>query len=115
MTREATIILPEIGNGTTPTGDRAAHASLINGAVTAFGGVTSVQAYGHWRNDRGAVVGEPVTQYTIAAPETQAAEIVLYSIATTAAALLNQDAVYIRFPSGAVRIVPRAEYETVAA
>lgn len=118
--REACIIIPRL--------DQAGHSALvrINEAVSelcqAFGGCTQIAGHGAWVNPAtGQTVSEPVFQLLVAVPfanhhnrEYQRGAETLTRIACTLAKEMDQNAVYVRFGTGDVRIFDRAEIEQFA-
>jgi hypothetical protein len=89
-------------------GERAAVlANVISRMVSVFGGATTHEADGHWRNAAGAVVSEPVTvvsSYTGDVSPTQA-ERVMSGLAATVKATLRQECVMVSSAPDVARFV----------
>ena len=105
--REAMIICPKASN------DGASLALVqrkaIGAMVDAFGGCTVADAFGHWRDDSGAVVSEPVWQLIAAADDTADNDAALREIARDIGSAGRQWCMYVRYPSGAVEFVDTAK------
>ena len=96
--REAMIICP------TCTNDGADMSLIQRKAVAmmvdAFGGCTVTEAYGHWRNDAGEIMSEPVWQLVSAAVNGASARSTLQDIARYVCDAGRQYCVYARMPDG---------------
>jgi hypothetical protein len=101
--REALIICPLHDN----SGHDLASVcdSAVRSLVSAFGGCTLSNAFGHWRNDRGHIVSEPVWQLVSACTTDEASRAMLRSVALMILHTGRQDAVYLRYPHGDVEFV----------
>jgi len=73
----------------------------------AFGGFTLIFAHGGWKDKTGAFITEPVAVYDVAMDVTRDNRNKLMQIARETMVALNQEAVYVRLPSGDVLLVTR--------
>lgn len=100
MLKEARIVMPS------PAGDGMDHESLRTAIVAAFGGYTCTTGVGAWRPaDSDTTIVDKVAIYDVAIEaERDASWDMLFQIAMQAGRDLKQEAVYIRYPDGAVEI-----------
>ena len=104
--REALIICPRHDNeGNTLEGLRAMAVAAL---VTAFGGCTVQEAFGHWADATGRVVSEPVWQLVTACVHSDDTADTLRSVAEMIGKLGRQWAVYVRLADGSVEIIDTA-------
>jgi len=102
--REARIIVPDTDNDGKLTDDVKA---LVERTLTGkFGGFTSTSGFGGWSNN-GTIIREPVTVYDVATEDTADNRAILDGLAYRVLLYANQDAVYLRYPGGNVKIVER--------
>ena len=113
MLREARIILPNADNDGLPL--TMAHAGLARTLCATFGGLTAVPVRGMWVGPNGKLYDEPGTAYDVAADDTPANRAALIQIARDVGQRCQQEAMYVRFPSGDVTILNTAPSELAAA
>ena len=102
--REALIILPNEDNHGRHI--VAVHDRLQVALCNVFGGYTATQACGGWQSTDGARIEESVTCYMVAMEDSQANAAVLREIALDAGKEAKQEAMYVRYASGEVEIIP---------
>ena len=104
MIREARFILPAF----LPDGQQSAHhvvSDAVDKLVERFGGATVANAYGYWKNpENSQTVAERVFTVDVSMDDSEDARNAFIAIATHAAIQAQQHSVYLRFPSGEVRI-----------
>ena len=87
----------------------SAHVWLRQAIITNFGGFTSSEATGAWRNDDGAIDREPVIIYNIAISTIDPDIHVLRKLAITACERAREDCVYFRDGQGNVELLRPAD------
>lgn len=72
-----------------------------------FGGCTISEAFGYWRDPAGQLIQEQVTTFTVAIPIpiTHSSKSFLRTFCRNLAHKYNQQAVYLRMPSGRVEFI----------
>lgn len=110
MLREARIVMPHFASLTS----QAAHHTLQQKLVAAFGGFTAYDGHGGWADPSGKVVQDMVTIYDIAIDSDRDGPWELIArFAVEAGRELSQDSVYVRYPNGEVDIIDiKSEEET---
>lgn len=101
--REARIILPKADNAGKSLDH--AHAELAMMLCKAFGGATATDSNGMWVSPSGKLYAEPGTAYDVAMEDKAENDVTLRSIAVRFGRLCQQEAMYVRYASGAVEIV----------
>lgn len=104
--REASFIIPTVDKEGFLSDSHVIDA--CGALVDAFGGVTKTYGTGYWRDDSGNLIKEPVAILTVAWEGEK--DITFGAIAAKCAADLDQDALYIKWPSGNVDILSRSQY-----
>lgn len=84
-------------------------ARLNEALVQAFGGVTLTEGSGSWRGPDGHVHSEAVSIYTVAVAKTTENGNRLLNIARQFGILLDQLAMYLKLPTGEVRLLERGK------
>ena len=118
--RQATVILPQVGNGQSANVEASAraHSAFRAALIALFGGVTMTTGVGWWRDPAGGCVAETVNIYTVAAKPGHKlfsrwgeyvddygdARVTLLNQASAAACMLDQAAVYVQDFNGDVEI-----------
>jgi hypothetical protein len=103
MLREARINLPVADNSGKPLD--TVRDQLARALAESFGGFTLTRGRGGWINADGKLYDEPVHVFDVAAEDNADSETKLEAIADWLKVAANQEAVYVRFPSGRVQIV----------
>jgi hypothetical protein len=104
--REARIILPKTDNRGLSLA--AIHSRLALDLVDTFGGATAADTHGLWRNGLGVLHVEDGTAYDVAVDDNPENVAKLRDIATAYGKAADQEAVYLRLPSGDVEIIETA-------
>lgn len=104
--REARLILPKQDNH----GQCLAHMldPVLDDVARRFGGATVTDAFGVWTCPAGRLYRDPSWCIDIACPDTPDSVDNLRDIAGAIAEWAEQEAVYLRLPSGTVEFVERA-------
>ena len=108
--REARIILPIVSLEREHT---TVHKGLRRLLCQSFGGCTVTQGSGAWVDGEGNTITETVTIYDVAVEPTTLNGARVIQLAHNAASDLNQEAVYVRLPTGNVLILPVGSLDTV--
>lgn len=111
--REALLIVPTKDNSGHDL--RYVRDMAVAALVGHFGGCTVSFGRGHWTDDAGKVVSEPVYQLMAACEPTDTAASLLRSVARLVLFAAKQSAVYLRLPSGDVELVTAAVEAQAAA
>lgn len=103
--RIATITLPIADNNGNALND--VHAALQLDLIAQFGGFTAIDARGGWRDEStGKVFAEPVTQYQIAAKDSDSDKI--RSIAQFFGRMAEQICMFVTLPNGEAEMIDSA-------
>lgn len=111
--REALLIVPEKDNA----GHSLAHVKrdAVTNLIYAFGGCTVRKAEGSWLSKEGKLHSEPVFELVAAYEPSQHNDEALERIARVVGEEGKQEAVYVRFASGDVRIIEMSPPVALAA
>lgn len=101
--REARIILPLRDNA--GHGVPLAHDELQMHLCEQFGGYTAQNVRGAWLSPHNAVMQDASVAYDVACEPTPANDAALATLAVAAGRAAHQQAVYLRLPSGEVRVI----------
>jgi hypothetical protein len=104
--KEARIIMPVFDNDGGSLD--VVHRWLKNQLANTFGGYTTLPALGGWSNE-GNAQEERVIAYDVAMPDVPANHRLVERIATELLDRGKQQAIYVRFPGGEVKLIERTK------